>query len=60
MAANKLMLSYMGFALLFALGGGLLMGFSISAESLIRSTPTVKNVAQDLLLGECPLTGTLL
>ncbi|KAF2097777.1 tetraspanin [Rhizodiscina lignyota] len=56
MAINKLMLSYGGIALLFAMTGGLLMGFSVMSENLNKATPTMNNVATNLLLGQCPLT----
>jgi len=53
---NKITLTYLLTSLLFLLTGALIISFSLISESLIRSTPTISNVAQDLLLGECPLT----
>ena len=44
-------------ALGFALTGALLLGFSLKSEQGMRSTPTIENVARDLLLNQCPLTG---
>ncbi|KAF2873179.1 tetraspanin [Massariosphaeria phaeospora] len=53
---SKLMIIYVAFDLIFAACGGLLMGFSLISEQRLRNTPTVDNVAQNLLLGQCPLT----
>lgn len=55
---TKLMMIFLGMDLLFAGGGGLLLGFALSSEQRMRESPTVDNVAQNLLLGQCPLTGT--
>ncbi|ORY12342.1 tetraspanin [Clohesyomyces aquaticus] len=53
---SKLMLIYVGADILFAACGGLLLGFSLIAEQNMRATPTTENVAQSLLLDQCPLT----
>jgi hypothetical protein len=53
----KLMLVFVGFDVLFAMCGGLLMGFSLIAEQTMTASPTINNVAQNLLLDQCPLTG---
>ncbi|KAF2116714.1 tetraspanin [Lophiotrema nucula] len=53
---TKLMMIFVGFDLVFAICGGLLVGFSLMAEQNMRATPTVNNVAQNLLLDQCPLT----
>lgn len=55
---SVLMMVFVGFDLVFAGCGGLLMGFSLMAEQNLRAAPTPDNVAQNLLLGQCPLTGT--
>jgi hypothetical protein len=55
---TKLMMIFVGFDLIFAGCGGLLLGFSLMSEQNMRSTPTTSNVAQNLLLHQCPLTGT--
>ena len=55
---TKLMMIFVGFDLIFAICGGLIVGFSLMAEQNMRATPTVNNVAQNLLLDQCPLTGT--
>jgi hypothetical protein len=55
---NKLMISYFGIDFIFALTGALLLGFSLTSEQGMRSSPTTDNVAKDLLLDQCPLTGT--
>jgi hypothetical protein len=43
--------------LLFAACGGLLLVFALVTKSEITQTPTLKNVATNLLLNMCPLTG---
>jgi len=53
---SKLMLTYVGFDVLFAACGGLLIGFCILAEQTMRGSPTLDNVARNLLLDQCPLT----
>ncbi|KAF2027503.1 tetraspanin [Setomelanomma holmii] len=53
---TKLMMVFVGMDFLFAGCGGLLLGFSLMSEQSLRNTPTVSNVTQNLLLGQCPLT----
>ncbi|CAO2651153.1 Nn.00g094500.m01.CDS01 [Neocucurbitaria sp. VM-36] len=53
---TKLMMVFVGMDFLFAGCGGLLLGFSLISEQSMRDTPTVNNVTQNLLLGQCPLT----
>ncbi|KAF2785505.1 tetraspanin [Melanomma pulvis-pyrius CBS 109.77] len=53
---SKLMLVFVGMDIVFAMCGGLLMGFSLMSEQNLRANPTVANVAQNLLLDQCPLT----
>ena len=55
---SKLMLVFVGTDIVFAMCGGLLMGFSLMSEQHMRAQPTIDNVAQNLLLDQCPLTGT--
>ena len=55
---SSLRAATVGFDFLFAGCGGLLLGFSLMSEQSMRNTPTVNNVTQNLLLGQCPLTGT--
>jgi hypothetical protein len=57
---NVLMMVFIGFDVLFAACGGLLMGFSLVSEQTMRATPTLDNVARNLLLDQCPLTGTVM
>jgi hypothetical protein len=52
------MMIFVAMDFLFAGCGGLLLGFSLSSEHRLRESPTVNNVAQNLLLDQCPLTGT--
>lgn len=56
---TKLMLIFVALDFVFAGCGGLLLGFSLMSEQRMRESPRVDNVAQNLLLGQCPLTGTL-
>lgn len=53
---TKLMMFFVGLDFLFAGCGGLLLGFSLISEQRMRESPTVNNVAENLLLGQCPLT----
>jgi len=55
---TKLMTVFIAMDFLFAGCGGLLLGFSLLSEQSMRNTPSVDNVTQNLLLGQCPLTGT--
>jgi hypothetical protein len=55
---SKLMYFYVAFDILFALCGGLIIGFSLMSEQEKRRSPTIQNVAHNLLLDQCPLTGT--
>lgn len=54
---NKLLIVYGVADMAFLLSGGLILGFALMSKHLMSSTPTIGNVAQDLLLGECPLNG---
>ena len=56
---TKLMMIFVGLDFVFAGCGGLVLAFSLMSEQRMRETPRVDNVAQNLLLGQCPLTGTL-
>jgi len=49
--------TYVMMDLLFAACGGLLLIFALVTQSQITQTPTINNVATDLLLDMCPLTG---
>lgn len=53
---NKLMIVFVGADFLFAACGGLLLGFSLISEQRLSESPTTGNVAENLLLGQCPLT----
>jgi hypothetical protein len=56
---NKLMLMFVAIDFLFLACGGLLLGFSLLGEQQDRATPTVGNVAYNILLTICPLTGMI-
>ena len=51
------MLVYLLVNFIFLGCGGLLLAFSLISEQHEQSTLTVSNVAVNLLLTECPLTG---
>jgi len=53
---NKLMLIFVAMDFLFLACGGLLLGFSLLGEQQERASPTVGNVAYNILLTVCPLT----
>lgn len=57
--ANKLMLTFLGFEVLFLLSGGLLIGFALFSESSMRSKPTPDTVAPHILLKRTPLTAII-
>jgi hypothetical protein len=54
---NKLMITFLSVEFLFLVSGGLLLGFCLVGEQQERGVKTVANVAYDLLLFQCPLTG---
>ncbi|KAF9738297.1 hypothetical protein PMIN06_012726 [Paraphaeosphaeria minitans] len=54
---TKLMMIFVGLDFIFAGCGGLLLGFSLMSEQRMRESPRVDNVTENLLLGQCPLTG---
>lgn len=54
---KKLMLTFLGANALFLMSAGLLLGFSIVAEQQENGAKNVNNVAFDVLLTECPLSG---
>jgi hypothetical protein len=57
---NKLMLIYLLADFVFLACGGLILAFALLGGQQSRTTPTVGNVATNLLLTTCPLTGKLL
>jgi hypothetical protein len=54
---DKILATYVLMDLLFVVCGGLLLIFALVTKSELTQTPTIQNVATDLLLNECPLTG---
>jgi hypothetical protein len=54
---KKLMLTFLGTNFLFLVSAGLLLGFCIVSEQQENGAKNVNNVAFDVLLTECPLTG---
>jgi hypothetical protein len=54
---DKILATYVLMDLLFVVCGGLLLIFALVTKSELTQTPTIQNVATDLLLNVCPLTG---
>lgn len=54
---NKLMLTFVGFDLLFLLCGGLILGFALVGQQQEAEAPTAASIAYIALLDECPLRG---
>ncbi|MCJ1311258.1 phospholipid scramblase 1 [Agyrium rufum] len=54
--ANKILLVYIVFDLLFAGNGALILAFSLITKNHIKQTPTAHNVAHNILLSQAPLT----
>jgi hypothetical protein len=55
---NKILTTFIAADGLFALGGGLILAVVLITQSTIRAGENLQNVAQILLLSQCPLTGT--
>ncbi|KAH8800054.1 tetraspanin [Hyaloscypha sp. PMI_1271] len=56
---DKILATYVLMDLLFVVCGGLLLIFALVTKSELTQTPTIQNVATDLLLNECPLTAAI-
>jgi len=56
---DRILTTYVLVDLLFAVCGGLLLIFALVTRSEIDQTPTIQNVATDLLLSMCPLTAAI-
>jgi len=56
---DKILTTYVLVDFLFAVCGGLLLIFALVTKSEITQTPTLQNVATDLLLKMCPLTAAI-
>jgi hypothetical protein len=54
--SDRILLCYIGLDLLFLLSGVLLLVFSLTTQSQMTKTPTVQDVAHNLLLMETPLS----
>lgn len=57
MRVDKILLTYAGADLLFVLGGALLLVASLVLQARTRSTPSLDNVADILLLKMIPFGG---
>ena len=55
--ANKILIVFLLFEFLFLLCGGLMVAVAFVARSASSNDPTIRNVAQNLLLSHCPLMG---
>ena len=54
---DNILLTYVVMDILFVVCGGLLILFALTTQAEIGETPTLSNVARDLLLNTCPLQG---
>jgi hypothetical protein len=54
---DNILTTYVLVDFLFAICGGLLLIFALVTKAEITQIPTLTNVANDLLLNTCPLTG---
>ena len=54
---DKIFLTYVITDVLFLASGALLIIFALKSKAEAARTPTVKHVARDLLLMQCPLNG---
>jgi hypothetical protein len=57
--ANKILLVFIVLNFLFAACGGLLLAVVLVSHTSLQSTQTVSNVAQNLLMNNCPLIGKM-
>ncbi len=53
------MLVFLAANFLFVASGGLILAFALVSEREKRALPTITNVAQRILLGQCPLTSAI-
>jgi len=56
---DNILMTYIVMDLLFVAAGGLLIIFSLVVKAEITSTPTLDNVARDLLFNMCPLNAAI-
>lgn len=54
---DNILVSYIAIDILFVVGGGLLLVFALMTKAELDTTPTLDNVARDLLFDMCPLNG---
>jgi hypothetical protein len=59
MPTNKLMLTYVVVDFIFLATGGIMLGFALISETSSNDIPTIDNVANHLLLSQCPLTAAI-
>ena len=57
MANDRIFLTFVMVDILFVIAGGLLLIFALTTQDEITETPTLSNVARDLVLAQCPLNG---
>jgi len=56
---DKILLTYVAVDALFVVTGGLLLIFALTTKARITDTPTLANVANDLILSTCPLNAAI-
>jgi len=56
---DNILLTYVLMDILFVVCGGLLIIFALTTQAEIGETPTLSNVARDLLLNTCPLQAAI-
>lgn len=59
MANDRILLAYVAADLLFVISGGLLLIFALTTRVETSETPTLSNVARDLVLSTCPLNAAI-
>lgn len=57
MANDRILLTYVAADLLFVVTGVLLLVFALDTKVEANEVPTLSNIARDLLLDTCPLSG---
>jgi hypothetical protein len=56
--ANRVLLAFLAFDMLFLLAAALLIAFPMIMKDRMNRAPTQETVAENLLLERCPLTGS--
>lgn len=56
---DNILLTYIVMDILYVVSGGLLLIFALTTQAEIKGTPELATIARNLLLDECPLTGSI-